>query len=52
MEVRSRDFPGKEVKEGGIGMKKRWEILLVLLVAAELLTSCQAQAPQEEQDAC
>ena len=28
-------------------MKKRWEILLVLLVAAVLLTGCKAKAPQE-----
>ena len=33
-------------------MKKRWEILLVLLVAAVLLTGCKAKAPQEAQEAC
>ena len=33
-------------------MKKSWEILLVLLVAAVLLTGCKAKAPQEAQEAC
>lgn len=33
-------------------MKKRWEILLVLLAAAVLLTGCKAKAPQEAQEAC
>lgn len=33
-------------------MKKCWEILLVLLVAAVLLTGCKAKAPQEAQEAC
>ena len=33
-------------------MKKHWKILLVLLVAAVLLTGCKAKAPQEAQEAC
>ena len=33
-------------------MKKHWKILLVLLVAAVLLTGCKTKAPQEAQEAC